>query len=203
MEIILSAMTPELAAAFDTAFADLDNWQVVRGPFESVQAFDCMVSAANSFGLMDGGVDAAITTFYGIQLQTRVQQYILDEYLGEQPVGTAFVIGTNHEKHPWLVHAPTMRTPEVISGTDAVYRATWAALVAIHQHNKKGDGIKKVIFPAMGAGCGEVPAMNVAEQMALAWRNFHAVPTVINWLYADKRARSVDHCLRRQEVAGG
>lgn len=64
MEIILSAMTPELAAAFDTAFADLDNWQVVRGPFESVQTFDCMVSAANSFGLMDGGVDAAITAFW-------------------------------------------------------------------------------------------------------------------------------------------
>lgn len=195
VEIILSAMSPELATAFDTAFADLDNWRVVRGPFESIQTFDCMVSAANSFGLMDGGVDAAITAFYGIQLQNRVQQHIIAEYLGEQPVGTAFVIGTNHEKHPWLVHAPTMRTPALISGTDAVYRATWAALVAIHNHNKEGDHITTVVFPAMGAGCGEVPAKNVAEQMALAWRNFHAVPTLINWPYAFQRARLVDQCI--------
>lgn len=195
VEIILSAMSSEQAEAFEKAFTDLDDWRVVRGPFQSIKSFDCMVSAANSFGLMDGGVDAAITAFYGIQLQNRVQQHIIDEYLGEQPVGTAFVIGTNNEKHPWLVHAPTMRTPEIISGTDAVYRATWAALVAIHNHNKGNGDIKEVVFPAMGAGCGEVPAVNVAEQMALAWRNLHTIPTTINWLYADNRARSVDRCI--------
>ncbi len=59
-----------------------------------------MVSAANSFGLMDGGVDAAITTFFGSQLQARVQNHILREYLGEQPVGSAFVIETGHNYHP-------------------------------------------------------------------------------------------------------
>lgn len=36
-----------------------------------------MVSAANSFGLMDGGVDGAITMFFGDQLQKRVQKHIV------------------------------------------------------------------------------------------------------------------------------
>ncbi|EBR8491967.1 phage tail protein, partial [Salmonella enterica subsp. enterica serovar Hull] len=118
-----------------------------------------MVSAANSFGLMDGGVDAAITAYLGPQLQERVQQNIIREYLGEQPVGTAFVIETGNSKYPWLVHAPTMRVPLIIDGTDAVYNATRAALLAIFQHNKSAGEdrkIKSVVFPAMGAGCGQV-----------------------------------------------
>ncbi|VEA17077.1 caudovirales tail fibre assembly protein [Salmonella enterica subsp. enterica] len=37
---------------------------------------------AETFGLMDGGVDAAITAYFGSQLQERVQQNIIREYLG-------------------------------------------------------------------------------------------------------------------------
>ncbi|MGP3581355.1 prophage tail fiber N-terminal domain-containing protein [Salmonella enterica] len=115
---------------------------------------------AETFGLMDGGVDAAITAYFGSQLQERVQQNIIREYLGEQPVGTAFVIETGNSKHPWLVHAPTMRVPLIIDGTDAVYNATRAALLAIFQHNKSAGEDRKitsVALPAMGAGCGQVP----------------------------------------------
>ena len=70
-----------------------------------------MVSAANSFGLMDGGVDLAITRFFGVQLMERVQAHILQEYLGEQPIGTSFTIETGHPKHPFVAHTPTMRVP--------------------------------------------------------------------------------------------
>ncbi|EGZ4723294.1 tail fiber assembly protein [Salmonella enterica] len=115
---------------------------------------------AEPFGLMEGGVDAAITAYFGSQLQERVQQNIIREYLGEQPVGTAFVIETGNSKHPWLVHAPTMRVPLIIDGTDAVYNATRAALLAIFQHNKSAGEDRKitsVALPAMGAGCGQVP----------------------------------------------
>lgn len=134
--LILSAPVTEMAEAFKRVFANADNVNIVGKPFETIREFDCMVSAANSFGLMDGGVDAAITTFFGSQLQARVQNHILREYLGEQPVGSAFVIETGHNYHPRLVHAPAMRVPLTIDGTDAVYNATWAALLAIFQHNK-------------------------------------------------------------------
>ncbi len=40
---------------------------------------------AETFGLMDGGVDAAITAYFGSQLQERVQQNIIREYLGNSP----------------------------------------------------------------------------------------------------------------------
>ncbi|EIA2681603.1 macro domain-containing protein, partial [Salmonella enterica] len=165
-----------------------------RRPFETVPEFDCMVSAANSFGLMDGGVDAAITTYFGTQLQRRVQKYIIQEYLGEQPVGTAFITETGDGEHPWLVHAPTMRVPLIIDGTDAVYNATRAALLAIFQHNKsvaEYKKIKSVVFPAMGAGCGQVPPDSVARQMRLAWDGFINCATEINWQYASDRQNAV------------
>ncbi|EFO1266405.1 macro domain-containing protein [Escherichia coli] len=194
IKLILSAPVHEMAEAFKRVFANADNVDVVEKTFEAIPEFDCMVSAANSFGLMDGGVDAAITAFFGTQLQTRVQNHILREYLGEQPVGTAFVIETGDNNHPWLVHAPTMRVPLTIDGTDAVYNATWAALLAIFQHNKNATTdrkIKTVVFPAMGAGCGQVPFESVARQMKQAWDNFNKKTEAINWEYAHSRQLAV------------
>ncbi|EAT6896726.1 macro domain-containing protein [Salmonella enterica] len=194
IKLILSAPVPAMAAAFELYFQNTENVEIIRRPFETVPEFDCMVSAANGFGLMDGGVDAAITTYFGTQLQERVQQHILREYLGEQPVGTAFVTGTGNSKHPWLVHAPTMRVPLIIDGTDAVYSATRAALLAIFQHNKSAREdrkIKSVVFPAMGAGCGKVSSDSVARQMRLAWDSFINCATEINWQYASARQNAV------------
>ena len=37
----------------------------------------CVVSPANSFGIMDGGYDLVLTKWYGKQLQKRVQKYIM------------------------------------------------------------------------------------------------------------------------------
>ncbi|EAT6027671.1 phage tail protein [Salmonella enterica] len=194
IKLILSAPEPAMAAAFECYFQNTDNVEIIRRPFETIPEFDCMVSAANSFGLMDGGVDAAITTYFGTQLQRRVQKYIIQEYLGEQPVGTAFITETGDGEHPWLIHAPTMRVPLIIDGTDAVYNATRAALLAIFQHNKSAaeyKKIKSVVFPAMGAGCGQVPPDSVARQMRLAWDGFINCATEINWQYASDRQNAV------------
>ncbi|EFG1984397.1 phage tail protein [Escherichia coli] len=194
IKLILSAPVHEMANAFKRVFGNTENVDVAEKPFETISEFDCMVSAANSFGLMDGGVDAAITAFFGTQLQTRIQNHIIREYLGEQPVGSAFVIETGDNRHPWLVHAPTMRVPLTIDGTDAVYNATWAALLAIFQHNKNATTdrkIKTVVFPAMGAGCGQVPFESVARQMKQAWDNFNKKTEAINWEYAHSRQSAV------------
>ena len=99
MRLILANTNPAVGTAFMLAFEKLPDVEFVHDGFESVPAFDCMVSAANSFGLMDGGVDAAIIRFFGVDLERRIQQYILSEYLGEQPVGTSFIIATSH-LHP-------------------------------------------------------------------------------------------------------
>ena len=58
---------------------------------------------------MTAGIDAAVVRFFGEPLMQRVQHRIMDEFFGEQPVGTAFVLSTGHPAVPFLAHAPTMR----------------------------------------------------------------------------------------------
>lgn len=69
---------------------------------------------------MAAGIDAAVVWRLGEALMERVQHRIMDEYFGEQPVGTAFVLPTGHPSVPFLCHAPTMRVPGGIDGTDKV-----------------------------------------------------------------------------------
>ncbi len=139
MRLVLVDPNPSLCSAFAEHFDSLPNVEIVNDYFECLPEFDCMVSAANSFGLMDGGVDAAIIRFFGESLMEKVQNRILEKYLGEQPVGTSMIVETGHAKHPLLAHTPTMRVPMTIARTDNVYLAMWAMLLAVRQHNQSAE----------------------------------------------------------------
>jgi O-acetyl-ADP-ribose deacetylase (regulator of RNase III) len=151
-----------------------------------------MTGDTAGFGLMDGGVDAAITRFFGVQLMERVQRRILDEYRGEQPVGTSMLVETNHPEHRWLAHTPTMRAPMAIARTDNVYRAMWAMLLEVQRHNRaEAVPIRTVACPGLGTGTGQVPPGEAARQMSLAYRNFVNPPDAIDWQFADSRQEQV------------
>ncbi|BAZ13936.1 appr-1-p processing enzyme family protein [Calothrix sp. NIES-4071] len=185
MKLILVAPDYSLYTAFQEYFAYFPNVEIVNNYFEQLTEFDCLVSPANSFGMMDGGMDAAIIKFFGIALEKRVQQRILEDYLGEQPVGTSFIIETGHPNHPFLAHTPTMRVPMSIKGTDVPYTAMWAMLLAIRQHNKNSRRlINSVACPGLGTGIGQVPYREAARQMSVAYDHFVYPPKVINCFIA-------------------
>ncbi len=192
MQLILVDPEPAMSVAWREHFAGLPNVESVIGRFETLPGFDCMVSAANSFGLMDGGVDAAITRFFGDELVQRVQRRILDEHLGEQSVGTSMIVPTGHPKHPFIAHTPTMRVPMDIVRTDNVYRAMWAMLLAVRLHNQYSERrIQIVACPGLGTATGRVPFAEAARQMALAYRHFLAPPAFIDWPLASERQRRI------------
>jgi O-acetyl-ADP-ribose deacetylase (regulator of RNase III) len=179
---------PEMCAAFRERFAGLPNVEVVHGRFEQLPAFDCMVSAANSFGLMDGGV----TQFFGYGLQERVQRRIIDDFMGEQPVGTSLIVETLHARHPFIAHTPTMRVPMDIAHTDHPYLAMWAMLLAVRRHNLGTERpIEVVACPGLGTATGRVPVREAARQMALAYGHFLRPPTSLDWDLAGRRQSSV------------
>jgi O-acetyl-ADP-ribose deacetylase (regulator of RNase III) len=183
---------PVMCAAWETRFAGLPNVRVVRGRFEELEPHDCFVTAGNSFGIMTAGIDAAVVRVFGDELMRRVQHRIMDRYLGEQPVGTAFLVDTGHPAIPFVAHAPTMRVPGSIEGTTNVYTATWAALLAIHAHNQEADEpLRTAAFPAMGAGFGQVPYDEVARQMAAAWRHYHDPPHRLDWSFVTARHKAI------------
>jgi O-acetyl-ADP-ribose deacetylase (regulator of RNase III) len=187
-ELILVEPQEALCSTFREYFQESPQVKIVNGRFQSLAVFDCMVSPANSFGLMDGGVDAAITDFFGYQLMRNVQEAILQDYLGEQPVGTSIIVETGHSKHSYLAHSPTMRVPMDIAHTDNVYLAMFAMLRAVYHHNRNSKPrISTVACPGLGTGAGKVPFREAARQMALAYTNFLNPPSYIDWTYADRR----------------
>ena len=188
IKLILVAPNASLYKAFRASFSHLPDVEVMNNYFEWLTEFDCLVSPANSFGMMDGGMDAAITRYFGVSLERRVQKRILEEYLGEQPVGTSLIIKTGHPKHPYLAHTPTMRVPMTIQGTDIPYIAMRAMLLAVRHHNKHSNHpIKRVACPGLGTGIGQVPYSEAARQMALAYDSFLYPPKFINCFVAASR----------------
>jgi O-acetyl-ADP-ribose deacetylase (regulator of RNase III) len=180
--------------AFGHRFEGLPGVRIIRARFEDLEPHDCFVTAGNSFGIMTAGIDAAVVRFFGEPLMQRVQHRIMDEYFGEQPVGTAFIMFTGHPEIPFLCHAPTMRVPGGIDGTDKVYNATWAALLAIHAHNRVSEQtIEVAAFPAMGTGFGGMPYSEAARQMAAAYRHYREPPHRLDWDFVVERQRAIHY----------
>ena len=177
-------------------FCDVLRWQfqahpevqIACGRFEDLPTFDCVVTAGNSFGLMDAGMDLAVVRFFGRQLMERIQKQILDDFLGEQPVGTCIIVPTEHATHPFVAHAPTMRVPMNIQGTDHVYLAMWATLTAVHRHNQSGSRpIDSLACPGLGTGTGGMDLIEASLQLRLAYEHFKRPPQFINPSMAQER----------------
>ena len=191
-KLILVDPNEAVCEAWEDKFKKYERVEIINDYFENIEKYDCMVSAANSFGLMDGGVDLAITRFFGEELPFRVRERIRFEYFGEQPVGTSIIIETGNEKHPFLAHTPTMRVPLKITRTDNIYLAKFAMLRAVANHNRKYEKkIRIVVCPGLGTSAGRVPANESARQMELAYRNFYHPPKFYSWFHILDRQKEI------------
>lgn len=170
-KIILVDREAILCRAWREAFADEESFEVVQGDYFSREA-DAMVSPANSFGIMDGGLDLAIRDALGFQVQQNAQKIIVDKHHGELPVGSAEVVETGHAKWPHLVVAPTMRIPESVSLTVNAYLAFRAALLAIRTWNGNAHTkIRSLVCCGLGTGIGNLDERRCAVQMRMAWKH--------------------------------
>ena len=181
-EITLVDLQKDLCEYWKEEFKDYPEINIHNGNFKEIKEFDCLVSPANSFGLMDGGIDLAIRNFFGMKIQYNVQKIIQKEYYGEQPVGTSIIVFTENEEYPFLAHTPTMRIPCDISSTDNVYNAMFAMLRAVANYNKNNKKrIEKVLCPGLGTLTGRVPLKEAARQMFMAYKNFKNPTTNLEW----------------------
>lgn len=192
MRLILVGRDKQLCEAWQKHFATLPDVEIVHDSFENLPVYDCMVSPANSFGIMDGGIDRVITKYFGEQLMQRVMDHIRREFRGEQPVGSSFIIETGMPEHPYLAHTPTMRYPMSQFRTDVPYTAMWAMLNAVANFNEANNHpIKVLACPGLATGVGAVPYLEAARQMALAYHYFLNPPTKVDWDYALDRQEAI------------
>ena len=192
MRLILVDRGKEFCEVLRGQFRSHTEVQIVCGRFEDLPSFDCVVTAGNSFGLMDAGMDLAVVRYFGRHVMDRIQKKILDDYLGEQPVGTCIIVPTDHVAHPFVAHAPTMRVPMNIQGTDHVYLAMWAVLTAVHRHNRsESRKIDCLACPCLGTGTGVMDAREAALQMCLAYKHSLRPPQFLNPSVAQQRHEKV------------
>lgn len=165
----------ELTKAWKQVFKDVENVTVHNRSIFDL-SFDAIISPANSFGFMNGGIDFVISKNLGWHIEKRLQQQIRDKFYGEILVGQATIVETDHEQYPFLISAPTMRTPMTIFRSPNIYLAAKAIFVLLRD-GKFEDGtpinekVQSVAIPGLGTGVGQVPPLMCARQMRIAWED--------------------------------
>jgi O-acetyl-ADP-ribose deacetylase (regulator of RNase III) len=155
--------------AWHAYFDGLPDIEIVCDDFANQEA-DGLVAPANSFGRMDGGLDAEIIGLIGEDAEAEVQRVIQTRHEGELVVGLAEVVITDYAQFPFLVVAPTMRVPQNISRTANAYLAFRAALRAVRDFNAlHGDPIGTLLVPGLGTANGFMPPLRAARQMRAAY----------------------------------
>lgn len=167
MNLVFFDKHPEVYAAYKHVLEEVPDTEFYQGDFRSMPGyFDALVSPANSFGFMDGGIDLAYTQHFGKGIQQKFQDYIKCLPNKELFVGGAVATMTEYDgKFGMIICAPTMRTPQRIGGTINIFLAVRAALRVAKNMN-----MKRVAFPGMGTGVGGVHALTCAKQALAAIR---------------------------------
>lgn len=176
MNIVLCAVEPSLAVAWRRFCGDLPSVTVHEGSILDVPC-DAVISPANSFGFMDGGIDALYMDYFGKEIQHTVRRQILQEHFGELIVGTADIVSTSHAAIPYLIVAPTMRVPMVLHNSVNAYLAARAVFLLV-QHGKwrfgpmQGQPIHETVhtiaLPGLGTGVGRIGFNTCARQVRAA-----------------------------------
>lgn len=182
LRIYLLDRDSEMVECWKRCFDDEKNVEPVCDQFDTFMAshkVQCVVSPANSYGLMDGGYDLAISRWFGWDLQKKVQKYIVDNLYGEQPVGTSIIIDTDKEGIK-LIHTPTMQYPGKIRDPLVVYHCMRTCLMTA-----MSNGIESIVIPAFGGSTGDLAPHLIASMMWRAYRQLACAPSSLDWVYAE------------------
>jgi O-acetyl-ADP-ribose deacetylase (regulator of RNase III) len=170
VRVSLCDRNPDVARALATGFRDVEGVEVLEGDLLDLDC-DALVSPANSFTYMDGGIDQHIDRFYEGAAQRAALARIAERFYGELPVGVATIIEMTSRRFPFLVVAPTMRVPgDNLGGTINAYLAMRAALAAVLDHNLGANRrINGIAVPGLGTGVGGMAPDDSALQMRAAY----------------------------------
>ena len=176
MKIILSAVESELADAWQRFCGDFDFVEVQRSSILQLSC-DAVVSPANSFGFMDGGVDMLYSQHFGWKVQERLQNLIVNKHYGELLIGAAEIVETDNPQIPYLIAAPTMRVPMILRNSVNPYLAARGALLLVKHGRFAGGSMKgepvasfveSLAFPGLGTGVGRIGPNTCARQVRAA-----------------------------------
>lgn len=176
---MLCGVTESMTRAWRDIAAERPGIDVHHGSILEIGT-DAVVSPANSFGLMRGGIDAVYSRAWPT-IEQRVRSAVLAFHGGELPIGEAVVVPTGAVKPGWLISAPTMRDPGTVLPEDTVHPYLAArAVFRLWEAGRVEDGrpvrrvIRSIAIPGLGTGVGDVSPATCARQVAAAWDELFA-----------------------------
>jgi O-acetyl-ADP-ribose deacetylase (regulator of RNase III) len=142
---------------------------VVQGSILDMEV-QAIVNAANSRGIMGGGVAGVIRRAAGSEVDEEARRQ------APIPVGSAVVTSGGRTRFQAIIHAPTMPEPAMRIDPQDVALATRAALVLADAR-----GFTSIAIPGMGTGVGGVSHGDAAAMMIKEIRAFtpRALQTVV------------------------
>lgn len=180
MRLIFFDTDPDVIAAYEaeihTAFPK--SVEIICDDIKRVWSnkYDAIVSPANSWGEMGGGIDKVIMGLAGSNLETTLMNDIADNHMGELLLGTATIIPIGKPDAPrYLIASPTMRLPGDCSETINAYLSMTGMLRAVKLWNNSHpdcDKIKTVLIPGLCTGVGGMPPKRSAYQIWVALKAF-------------------------------
>jgi O-acetyl-ADP-ribose deacetylase (regulator of RNase III) len=159
---------PDLVEELHRAFALIPDVACAYGDILAV-ARNAIVLPANSYGFMDGGIDAEYAKFFGPAVQATVQETISRRPEGYLPVGASLLIRTGHQRIPFLIVAPTMHLPEEVLPKNC-YRAMRAVFRVVDECDLAGD----IFCPGLATGIGKVQPKEAAAEMFRAYDDWRS-----------------------------
>ena len=128
------------------------------------------MNAANSHGIMGGGVAGVIRRAAGPEVEQEAMQQ------APIPVGKAILTSGGRTRFQGIIHAPTMTEPAMRIAAINVGLATRAALSLADER-----GLTFIAIPGMGTGVGGVAPADAAAKMFDELRSFspHSLTSVM------------------------
>ncbi|MFZ5986392.1 MAG: macro domain-containing protein [Bacillota bacterium] len=156
----------DVIKALEYAFKGIKEIDIQYGNILDL-ANDAIVSPANSYGYMDGGIDKLYYEYFGEKIQRKVIEK-LNLIGGSLPVGSAFTIKTDDLKIPYLIFAPTVELPGPVNPCNCYF-----AMSAILKEAKRNGSVFKDIYcPGLCTGVGSVDYKIAANEMLNAYLNW-------------------------------
>lgn len=154
-----------------------DDIKVYYGNFQDL-TFDAIVSPANSYGIMDGGIDAHINNYLNGDLTYKdfikmIQLQLSKKVNLSQQPGSAVLLESHNSKCPYIIHSPTMQIPSKIKNKEIIYWCIYNILSLVYLHNLNNNNpIKTVCMPGMGTGCGGLNYIDFVMILKIAYKHF-------------------------------
>jgi O-acetyl-ADP-ribose deacetylase (regulator of RNase III) len=174
LRLVLCAVEDPLTEAWEAAADGRREVYTHKGSTLDVPA-EAVVSPANSYGWMRGGIDAIYAHAF-LSVEQHVRSAVLAYHGGELPVGQAVIVPTDAAAPAWLISAPTMREPGELLPPDTVHPYLAArAVFKLWRYGRLEDDrpvravVSTIAMPGLGTGIGGVPPSVCARQVMAAW----------------------------------